>query len=313
MFSRGKHLVSLCIKSTETHVTAESTTDLEFQSSENITVSTANVIASTSGSQKDKNEGLSKPEAASELDLESSDEYVPESNDNSDDEPLAKKRTRWKRDHSSVFLKTLSISHGPADHALKAKTEIVFDLDDKRGRKAPHNKTPDVLIQKSKNHIENFPTMELHYCRKSSRRLHLDSNLSICKMFELYVKQCKTRGEAHISEVTYRRMFGNNYNLSFFNPKKKDKCEICTQDKDNTITEENYKQLLRRRDEAPQPKNQGRQWKQSVMVENQDLFKRLHIDLQNLTSDEVYSLLDNITDEQAVNSDYRGDTDTEDE
>ncbi|KAF2878933.1 hypothetical protein ILUMI_27237 [Ignelater luminosus] len=149
----------------------------------------------------------------------------------------------------NLFLKTLFISHGPVDHVLKGRNENgVFDLDDKRGRKTPHNKTPDVLIQKVKDHIESFPTMESHYCRKSSKRLYLNSDLSISKIFE------RSRGEAHVSEVTYRRTSGNIYNLSFFNPKKVH-CEICTQYKDNTVAVEDYKQHLRRRDKAPQPKD----------------------------------------------------------
>ncbi|KAF2895188.1 hypothetical protein ILUMI_10988 [Ignelater luminosus] len=104
-----------------------------------------NVIPSTSDPQKDNNEGLIEPAAASELDLESSEISA-----------VSKEKN----------------THSPVDHALKGKNEnAVFDLDDERGRKSPHNKTPDVLIQKIKGHVESFPTMESHYWRKSSNRI----------------------------------------------------------------------------------------------------------------------------------------------
>ncbi|CAG9838458.1 unnamed protein product [Diabrotica balteata] len=421
MSSRGKYLVSLCVNSveeqvtaksaaaaelqllenftvfadneipstsTEEHVTAESEAAVEFQSSENFTGFTDDEIPSTSNLQKGNYEQDSEPEATSELGLESSDEYAPESDEESDDEPLTKKRSRWRKpepekwkrnvtkkkrslcmpynsknkikpakspkfvncnnckfkctlkfteeDRISIssnyweldylrqkdfilscvishlpkvhrirtgtgtrkessrkyyfkksaeiiqvckkfFLKTLCISHGPVDHALKGKNQNgLFNMKDKRGKHAPYNKTPDILVQKVKEHIESFPTMESHYCRKSSNRLYLDPNLSISKMFELYMEQCKRRDEAHVTEITYRRIFGKHYNMSFFNPKK-DQCAICNQYKNKNINEEDYKQHLQRRDEAAEAKKSDK-----LRAAEEKTFLSASFDLQSI-------------------------------
>ena len=148
------------------------------------------------------------------------------------------------------FLKTLHISHGPVDKALKGSNDIgVFDDPDKRGHNVPPNKTPDEVIQRVKKHIEAFPTMESHYCRKTSQRQYLDPSLTISKMYELYVEECSGSNEKYVSEITYRRIFGTNYNLAFFKPKK-DQCAVCEKYKNKFISEEEYREHLRRRDEA---------------------------------------------------------------
>lgn len=92
------------------------------------------------------------------------------------------------------FLGTLSISHGPIHNALSSVNDAgIFAGTDKRGRKAPGNKTSSKIIADIKAHIQSFPVMESHYCRKSTKREYLDSNLSITKMYALYVEQCKEK------------------------------------------------------------------------------------------------------------------------
>ncbi|KAI4465998.1 dna-directed rna polymerases i ii and iii subunit rpabc2 [Holotrichia oblita] len=86
----------------------------------------------------------------------------------------------------AFFLGTLSISHDPIDNAIAGvNNNGLFNAVDKRGRKTPSNKTPDQDIQRIKNHIESFPTMESHYCRKNTKRQYLDPSLSITKLYDL--------------------------------------------------------------------------------------------------------------------------------
>lgn len=121
------------------------------------------------------------------------------------------------------FTSTLCISHGPIDHALKKRSSsLIFGGSDRRGRKEPGNKTKPEEVEKVRNHIEKFPVKESHYCRSTTKRKYLDENLSISKMYSLY----KEEHEDPVSEITYRRIFGTEYNLSFFVPKK-DQCVIC--------------------------------------------------------------------------------------
>ena len=37
-----------------------------------------------------------------------------------------------------------------------------------------------------RDHIKSFPVVESHYCRSSTNRRYLESNLNVNKMFELY-------------------------------------------------------------------------------------------------------------------------------
>ncbi|KAJ8940472.1 hypothetical protein NQ314_010719 [Rhamnusium bicolor] len=149
----------------------------------------------------------------------------------------------------SFFLKTLCISHGPVDRAFKGRNEHgSFKSPDRRGRKEPANKTPGVDIQEVKNHIESFPVMESHYCRETNQRQYLDPTLSITKMYNLYVQECENNNKNKVSEAIYRKIFCTDYNLAFFKPKK-DQCSTCEKYKNKLISEVEYKEHLRRRDE----------------------------------------------------------------
>ncbi|CAH0692027.1 unnamed protein product [Spodoptera exigua] len=126
------------------------------------------------------------------------------------------------------FLKTLCISKGPVNEAIKYKNEFGnYEGQDRRGSRAPINKTDAASEQKIIDHINSFPRLESHYCRKKSKRQYLDSKLSISKMYELYKEELVTAGEEPCSFYVYKRIFGSQFNLSFFKPKK-DLCIICT-------------------------------------------------------------------------------------
>ncbi|CAB3245065.1 unnamed protein product [Arctia plantaginis] len=126
------------------------------------------------------------------------------------------------------FLKTLCISNGPVNEALKHKDQHGNYIgQDKRGCQTPINKISPEAEQRIVEHINSFPRLESHYCRKKSRRQYLDCKLSIAKMYELYKNSLESEGETPCSLFVYKRIFGTKYNLSFFKPKK-DLCIICT-------------------------------------------------------------------------------------
>lgn len=156
----------------------------------------------------------------------------------------------------SFFIKTLCISKEVIEHAFKNKGEgRLFCGVDKRGKKDPHNKTKPEEYEKVKSHIESFPVMESHYSRQSTKRQYLHSKLSIAKMYSLYKEVCVTDGSRPVSLITYRRIFCNNYNYSFYAPKK-DQCQICMQYKtckDVTKREElenNYQSHVSRKEDC---------------------------------------------------------------
>jgi len=154
------------------------------------------------------------------------------------------------------FLKTLCISHGPVDKAfegLGTDTGLFMDHD-KRGKAPLVNKSSDEIIANINSHIEKFPTVESHYCRSTSKRQYLDPNLSISKMYELYVKECNETGQKQVSLSLYKKIFCENHNLSFFKPKK-DQCLTCEKYNKSAKPQSkymviNYENHIRRRDES---------------------------------------------------------------
>ncbi|CAH1114826.1 unnamed protein product [Psylliodes chrysocephalus] len=165
----------------------------------------------------------------------------------------------------NFFIKTLCISNRVILSAFEGKDEMGhFRSIDKRGRKPPANKTKPEVIAKVKTHIESFPAMESHYTRKSSERKYLDCNLSITKMYDLYKQQLQQGGDTKIvSLITYRRIFCDNYNLSFFHPKK-DQCLICSRYQQASPEEKqrlqvSYEHHLRRKNESQQAKAEDKE------------------------------------------------------
>ncbi|CAH0556484.1 unnamed protein product [Brassicogethes aeneus] len=127
----------------------------------------------------------------------------------------------------NFFIKTLCISKEVVEHAFNKKgTGGLYTGGDQRGKREPHNKTKSKDIENVKRHIESFPVLELHYSRKSTKRQYLDCKLTIAKMHSLYKEICIKDACKPVSLITYRRIFCQNYNYSFFKPKK-DQCQIC--------------------------------------------------------------------------------------
>ncbi len=77
-----------------------------------------------------------------------------------------------------------------------------------------------------RKHIESFPTVESHYIRKSTNRQYLATDLNIKRMYEAYACKCKEAGTEAVNEPIYRRIFNEEYNMSFHVPKK-DQCTLC--------------------------------------------------------------------------------------
>lgn len=128
----------------------------------------------------------------------------------------------------NFFCKTLAIGPSVINNAIEKRNESgLFQSDDKRGKHEPPNKTKEADVDFVKKHIESFPCMEPHYIRKTSKRRYLDASLSITKMHRLYKEKCVKENIKPVSEITYRRIFCNDYNYSFFVPKK-DQCLTCS-------------------------------------------------------------------------------------
>nr|XP_022903935.1 uncharacterized protein LOC111416199 [Onthophagus taurus]XP_022910560.1 uncharacterized protein LOC111421623 [Onthophagus taurus] len=165
-----------------------------------------------------------------------------------------------KRVCKNFYLKTLSISHGPVDSAIMNidTNGINHSIQDRRGKSFPGNKTKPVILNEVKRHIESFPVMESHYCRRGTTRKYLDSTLSILKMYELYKDLQISNQKDFVSPITYRRVFCTQYNLSFFKPKK-DQCLLCVKEAKSIEKSEEFLSHIKRRDDANRAKDLDKQ------------------------------------------------------
>lgn len=179
---------------------------------------------------------------------------------------------------STFFMATLSISNGPINRALKNVDEFgEFIGTDDRGKKEPANKSNPEDLKFLRDHIESFPTMESHYCRKSSKRMYLDQKLSIAKMYQLYKNACSTQNKTPLSCSKYRNVFGTDYNYSFYSPKK-DQCSLCHKYKKDPIK---YEALYREHQDRKTSSNEAKQ-RDKERSQNDDTFLSVTADLQSV-------------------------------
>ena len=126
----------------------------------------------------------------------------------------------------TFFLHTLSISERYV-HTAQKLSNLGICQDDKWGK---HSNRPNRTLHEQekivKDHIENFPTVESHYCRKDSQKQYLSGDLSLRKMYFLYKDFCEEKGYKPVSINIYRRVFDFQYNLAFHKPVK-DQCDLC--------------------------------------------------------------------------------------
>lgn len=123
------------------------------------------------------------------------------------------------------FMATLNVTDAFMRSALSKRSSTGASLKDSHGKHAPSNKLThedDNVIQQ---HILSFPSVESHYCRKSSTKKYLDPSLNISIMHRMYKEMCRNKNFKPVSFEKYRLTF-REYNLGFFQPKK-DQCKVC--------------------------------------------------------------------------------------
>nr|CAH7767959.1 unnamed protein product [Callosobruchus chinensis] len=125
----------------------------------------------------------------------------------------------------TMFINTLGISEKTLRTAMSKRTEEGVVEKERRGGRIKDLKEKDEKVRGSVlEHIQRFPRMESHYCRKSTTREYLYADLTVKKMFSLYEEENAGK-DTMCSYHTYRRVF-RSLNLSFHHPKK-DQCSLC--------------------------------------------------------------------------------------
>ena len=118
----------------------------------------------------------------------------------------------------TAFLRTHAVTNGRLSRVLKAYADNSGSPhSDLRGRHTPVNKTTtDDDVAFVKDHIQSFPKYRSHYSRATNPiRQYLHPDLSITKMYLLYKDVCSTQGKSQVSEGIYRKVFNEQFNLSF--------------------------------------------------------------------------------------------------
>ncbi|CAG9762539.1 unnamed protein product [Ceutorhynchus assimilis] len=124
-----------------------------------------------------------------------------------------------------MFISTLDVGEKVLRNAVKKVQSTGVLEKEKRGGRDKISALKDRAVRDSIiNHINKFPRVESHYYRKDSSREYLHGDLSLRKMYDMFIEELQST-ESKPSFSLYRFIF-KKINLSFHRPKK-DQCGTC--------------------------------------------------------------------------------------
>lgn len=152
------------------------------------------------------------------------------------------------------FLATLNISSRTVRTAVGKISKTGTIKPDLRGKKSPPQKKPENVKNVIREHIKSIPVVSSHYCRSTTKRNYLPSNLSEKRLYEDYKLFCEDRDVVPEKFSFYRNVFVTEFNLGFHRPKK-DQCDLCTKfsslgEQEKLPLQEEYDLHLIRKQEA---------------------------------------------------------------
>ncbi|KAI8437969.1 hypothetical protein MSG28_010631, partial [Choristoneura fumiferana] len=126
----------------------------------------------------------------------------------------------------TFFINTLSISDRQI-RTVKMKTDTQGFLEkDKRGKHVVRKSVDPVLVQYIKAHINSIPRIESHYLRAATSREYISGGKTIMDLWKDFDKYQREAGNPTCEYWLYYEIFVNQFNISFFQPKK-DRCDLC--------------------------------------------------------------------------------------
>ncbi|CAG9839576.1 unnamed protein product [Diabrotica balteata] len=99
---------------------------------------------------------------------------------------------------------------------------------DGRGKHFKHSKIQTDRKDVIRKHINSFPAYNSHYSRERTSKKYLSPDLSVAEIYRLYCKYCRNNNINHEKESMYRKIFNEDFNLSFHSPAN-DTCAKCDQ------------------------------------------------------------------------------------
>ncbi|KAF2888789.1 hypothetical protein ILUMI_17384 [Ignelater luminosus] len=91
----------------------------------------------------------------------------------------------------------------------RSKSRRSYDtvpLPDGRERHGPGVKIAENIMALKKKHIDLFPTVPAHWCRKDSKNIYLESILNKEKMYLLYLEFCDDKKIKPVSKTINREI-----------------------------------------------------------------------------------------------------------
>lgn len=114
----------------------------------------------------------------------------------------------------TMFCNTLNISKQLVYTDLKKERKGDPQLIDKRGTSSKRPRAIDERITEGvKEHINMFPKVESHFCRRDSAREYLEGNLNYAVMYRLYVKWTEENKRPKATLAHYKNVFDYQFNL----------------------------------------------------------------------------------------------------
>lgn len=126
------------------------------------------------------------------------------------------------------FKATLAISDRPLRTVIAKKNVANGGMlsGDLRGKHGNHRKIPEEIKESVRQHINLIPRIESHYRRRNSTREYIEGGNTIAELHRDYVADRKKKQLPYANYLMYNYIFNNEFNISFFVPKK-DQCETC--------------------------------------------------------------------------------------
>lgn len=161
------------------------------------------------------------------------------------------------------FKNTLGINDRPIRTVIDKIDTNGFLQQENRGKHKKQVKVSDDSKQRVKEHINSIPRIESHYLRKQTTREYIDGGKNLTDLYKDYKSDCIKNNLPFVQKHTYRKIFKNDFNISFFVPKK-DQCDLCTSYKiaEESVKkeiEENYTRHIQEKEESREEKRKDKE------------------------------------------------------
>lgn len=164
-----------------------------------------------------------------------------------------------------IFFKgTLGINDRPIRTVIEKLNSSGIVEPELRGKHENHGtKVPDELLTVVRGHITSIPRIESHYLRQQTTREFIEGGKTLTDLYKDYRTDCQKNGFDYVKINIYRKIFKEEFNISFFTPKK-DRCEDCvafenTEAAEKAKLEDKYRLHLREKELSREEKSRDKE------------------------------------------------------